>query len=64
VSAARVRSIDMGETDARIEHLSDEHLVVVPDDIYDLPPEQLETLVVTLHADLHEGGLTRLRVAG
>jgi|1186.fasta_scaffold214013_2 hypothetical protein len=43
----------MSETNVFVEHLSEEHLIVVPEDIRDLPLEQLETLMIAVHAALH-----------
>ena len=54
----------MSETEALVEHLSEEHVMAVPDDVRHLPAEQLEIVMAALHDEIHEVEPERLRVAG
>jgi hypothetical protein len=53
----------MTETEALVEHLSEEHVIAVPEDVRDLPSEQLEIVMVALHDDIHAVGPRRRGVA-
>lgn len=50
---------------AFVVHLEERHLIVMPDVVRDMPDKQLETVIVALHADLHERqGWSSRRPAG
>jgi hypothetical protein len=51
------------ETEALVEHLSEEHVMALPDDVRRLPPEQLEIVIAVLHDEIHDPEHERPRVA-
>ena len=54
----------MGETEALVEHLSEEHVMALPDDVRHLPSEQLEIVMAALHDEIHDVDPQRVRAVG
>ena len=54
----------MRHTEDLVEHVTEEHVMAIPDEIRDLPPEQLEIVMVALHEDIHEAEPEHERLGG
>jgi hypothetical protein len=54
----------MSKTEALVEHMSEEHVMAIPDDVRHLPPAQLEIVMAALHGDVHDVEREPVRVRG